>query len=416
MAARAGTNPAPTLASNIQMRSRPLLCAVLTALLAASFFISVHFVIIPLQRAGALDITAAFLVAMGSMLNLPGLVAGRLIFITEHHVVQADLPAFFFLSSAVSAIFWGISAGLLMRWRRAHPPAPPAPGRRRFLGRAGLAVLGGGACLGAYSVLVEPRRLLVRRLDLPLRGLPRGLEGLKVVHLTDLHLGWYTPASFLEQVVEQANALEPDLVLLTGDYVHGAPEFVAQVCALLGRLRGRAGVVGVMGNHDHWVGADVSRAGLRGAGIRLLENGHIWLGVGGLSGARPAGGGLCLAGLEDPWEGRPDLEVALRGVPGDDPRLVLCHNPDFAESASARASGGVSRVDLMLCGHTHGGQVRLPLLGTPIVPSRYGDRYARGMVKGPAFPVHVSAGVGTTILPVRLGVPPEMTLFTLKRA
>jgi len=393
---------------------RPLLLAALTAVTAACFFFSVHFVVIPLQRAGTLDITAAFLVAAGSLLNLPGLVVGRLVFITEHHVEQVDLPAFFLLSSSVSALFWGMAAGLLLRWRRAHPPTLPDRGRRRFLRRSGLGILGGGAALGAYTVLVEPRRILVRRLDLPLRGLPAGLVGTKVIHLTDLHLGWYTPASFLEQVMEQANALEADLILLTGDYVHGAPDFVAPVCELMARMRGRAGVVGVMGNHDHWVGSDVSRAGLRGAGIRLLENGHLWFGQGGLSETRPAAGGLCVGGLEDPWEGQPDLARALAGVPEQDPRLVLCHNPDFVESASARADA--TRVDLMLCDHTHGGQVKLPLLGTPIVPSRYGARYARGMVKGPAFPVHVSAGVGTTILPVRLGVPPEMTLFTLKRA
>ena len=397
------------------MSRRPLLGAALTALTAITFFATVHLVIIPLQRAGSLDICAAVMVALSSMLNLPGMLVGRVIFIRVHHVTLTDLPAFFAVSSLVSAMVWGLGVGLWLRLKnRPASPGQQAVGRRRFLRRTGQALVAAGAGLGGYAILVEPRRIKVRRQPLPLRGLPREMDGFKVIHLTDLHLGWYTPAAFLTQVIEQANSLGAEVVLLTGDYVHGAPDFVPQVGRLIAGLRPRHGVVGVMGNHDHWVGADLSRDSLRGSGVRLLENGHVWLGPQGLSDGRPGGGGLCLAGLEDPWEGQPNLTAALGDVPAGDPRLVLCHNPDFAESGHARET--TLRVDLMLAGHTHGGQVRLPLLGTPILPSRYGDKYARGLVRGPAFTVHVSAGVGTTILPVRLGVPPEMTLFTLRRA
>lgn len=393
---------------------RSFLIAAVVAVLALALLISVHHAVIPLQKAGALDGVAVVISAVAAMLNLPGMMVARVFYVADHHVALGDLPAFMLLSSVVTAALFGmlVFVWLLRRGRRA--PSPPVTGRRRFFNRVGVAGLGGLAGLGAYTVLVEPSRLLVRRRELGIKDLPPGLAGLTVLHLTDLHLGWYTSASFLERVVERANRLKPDLVLLTGDYVLAAAEFVAPVARIISGLRPRLGTLAVMGNHDHWVGGDVSRAGIRASGARLLENEAVWVSPGrDLSDERPVAGGLCFAGLEDPWEGQPNLAAAMKDARPDDPRLVLCHNPDFAESGQARSGG--QRVDLMLSGHTHGGQVRLPFVGTPITPSRYGARYARGMVQGPAFPVHVSAGVGTTILPVRFRVPPEMTLLTLSR-
>ena len=129
--------------------------------------------------------------------------------------------------------------------------------------------------------------------------------------------------------------------------------------------------------------------------------------------SRDQPGGLCVAGVGDLWEGNPDYAAALNGVPAGHPRLLLSHNPDAAESRRPPAAGQY-RVDLMLSGHTHGGQIRLPGLGTPMIPILYGQKYASGLVEGPACTVYVSRGIGTTVMPLRLGVRPEIAVIELK--
>jgi predicted MPP superfamily phosphohydrolase len=366
-------------------------------------------VLMPQQAAGTLDRGAVLVNVVVAFLSLPGMPVGRALYQTGHHVAYEHLTAYYMVVTAVTAALGWLLALVVFR-RRARERARGA-GRRSFLRRAaGWTVLGGLGLVGGYGVLLEPRWPRLRRLRFPLRGLPPGLAGLRLVHLTDLHLGRFTSAGYLRGVVERANALEPDLVLLTGDYVHGNTAFIPQVGQLLAALRPRLGTLGVLGNHDHWCDASMSRRALREAGVRLIDNDRVWVGAGRLS-DRPRGGALCIAGLGDLWEDRTDLDAALGGVDPRLPRLLLSHNPDFAETHAARASE--HRVDLMLCGHTHGGQVALPGIGRPVVPSRHGSKYAHGLVQGPRFPVFVSAGIGTTILPLRLRVRPEIVVLEL---
>ncbi len=141
------------------------------------------------------------------------------------------------------------------------------------------------------------------------------------------------------------------------------------------------------------------------AGCQILTNQSLVLTRS--RGLARSGEGLWLCGLDDLWAGKPKLVATLASIPANQPRLVLSHNPDVAEEQFG------ARVDLMLSGHTHGGQVRIPTLGTPILPSRYGQKYASGLVQAPEYPVYVSRGVGSSGLPVRFGVPPEVTLFQL---
>jgi hypothetical protein len=386
------------------LRARPALAASLWTTGAALLALVDLLWLRSLHEAGTLDRVAAAVDDVVFLMSLPGIViATGLVTSAGHH----HPPAFYPVATAVNAaLLWP----LLFIWLRHRRRAPvKTPGRRAFLVRgAGVAVAG----LMAWAVWLEPRRLVVRRLRFPVRDLPPALDGLRVLHLTDLHLGPFVSEARLRSVIDEANALRPDLVALTGDHVHGSPAYIPRVAALLGRLRPRLGVVGVLGNHDHWEGADASRAALRRAGVVLVENRHMYLGPGGITtSARP--GALCVGGVGDLWEDSPDLDRALAGVDPRTPRLLLCHHPDYAERPSVRRSA--TRVDLMLSGHTHGGQVSLPALGPPLVPSEHGRKYARGLVAGPRFPVHVSAGVGVAVLPVRLGVPPEMTLITLVR-
>ena len=256
--------------------------------------------------------------------------------------------------------------------------------RKEFL-KIGLAAAGAGVVAG-YPLVVERYRILVNTYRLPVPSLPPSFEGLRLVHLTDIHHGFLTPIELVRWVVDKANSLQPDVIVCTGDYVlerRGTRE-IDRVWPVLGGLRAPLGVYSVLGNHDHW--ADTSRSLERltesGQSLRhraqALERGgsRIWLG-----------------GAGDLWEDDLGIDTALRGVPPDECRIVLAHNPDSADQDFA------ARVDLMISGHTHGGQVRLPLLSswTPNVSNqRYAERlrhrWARARVHLPGHRVVRSAG------------------------
>jgi predicted MPP superfamily phosphohydrolase len=274
--------------------------------------------------------------------------------------------------------------------------------RRAVVALAALSFAGGGVLV--WSVLVEPGRLVVRQTDVVSPLWPRGRKPLRIAVLTDLHVGSFRNGlDHLDEVVSRTNAQGPDLVVLLGDFViHGvaggnfaAPEPGAE---RLGRLRTRHGVIAVLGNHDWWYDGGRVRAALERAGIRVLENEAVPLGE--------AGQRFWVAGLGDLWTRPVDIPGALARVPAGEPVLLLTHNPDIFPKVPAR-------VALTLAGHTHGGQVALPLVGRPIVPSRYGQRYAYGLVVEDGRPLFVSSGIGTSIIPVRFRVPPEIAMVTL---
>jgi hypothetical protein len=173
------------------------------------------------------------------------------------------------------------------------------------------------------------------------------------------------------------------------------------------------GVIGVLGNHDWWGdGFELTRM-LSDAGVRMIDNDRVWIDANSrrVVDAEPEQG-VAIVGLGDLTDSEIDVERAFRGVRAEMPRIVLAHNPDTAEIEAFRSDQG-ERVDLMISGHTHGGQVKIPFVGTPIVPSEYGQKYAGGLVDGPRFRVLVSRGVGMSMLPVRVGVPPEISLIEL---
>jgi uncharacterized protein len=383
----------------------------LTASVGGLFLIE-FFALRPLQQLGVLDRSAAVLNALIYLAGAPGMALARAMRLDKH----LSSPSFLAASMLLSLSMIWLLGLLLFRARRqrrerAATAAAAAPGRRRLLARAASsAILGGLAIAGGYAVLWEPRWVRVRRLRLGVRDLPRSLVGLKLIQLSDLHHGPFNAAADLRRVMRRCNELGADLVLLTGDYVHASPRYIAPVARLLGELRPRLGILGVLGNHDHWESATLCRQALRSVGVRMIENSRVFVTAAGLSDV-PGRESLCIAGVGDYWEDHPDLCSALRGVDPRTPRLVLSHNPDFAESASFRRCD--PRVDLLLAGHTHGGQVRLPVLGRPIIPSSYGQKYAAGLVRGPRCPVYVSTGLGVTILPLRFGVRPEITLLEL---
>lgn len=255
----------------------------------------------------------------------------------------------------------------------------------------------------AWGFLIEPARLVVRVTPLALPGWPRALDGLTIALISDVHAGApFVREEKLARLVAETNRAAPDLVLLAGDFVVGGevgarfmePE---QIARGLAGLRARLGVYAVLGNHDLWYDGPRIKRALSAEGIRVLDNEVVEL--------RDRGASVWLAGLADLMTEPQAIEATLaRAGP-----LVIAftHEPDVFPEIPAR-------VALTLAGHTHGGQVALPLLGRLVVPSKYGQRYAIGHVVEGGKHLFVTPGIGTSILPVRFGVPPEISILTLR--
>jgi predicted MPP superfamily phosphohydrolase len=284
--------------------------------------------------------------------------------------------------------------------------------RREWLGVAGGgAVIAAGGGLATYGVLIEPQRIRVARFNLPVPDLPETFDGLRVVQIADTHYGPFVSLRYIRSAVEQANALEPDLVLLTGDYCHRTEKSIDPGIEVMRHIKPRLGMAAVLGNHDHWEGADLCRAAFGNLGVPMLDNARRFLTPDGFRDVPDPGRSICVGGVGDFWEDAVDFRAATANAPENMPRLVMSHNPDTAE-VSIPAD---TRIDLMFSGHTHGGQVRLPVAGTPAVPSFYGSKYAGGFVEGPRCPVVVSRGVGLSVMPVRFQCRPDIVEVTLAR-
>lgn len=277
------------------------------------------------------------------------------------------------------------------------------PGRRKFLKIA--AAVGASSSLAAggvfHSVYVEKYHLSISRTDIPIDGLPPAFDGFKIGLIADMHLSRYLPSKYLYRAVKLANTSGADVFALVGDYVSGGVFRIPKVIDILAGLQAPYGIFAVLGNHDHWTDAAETRTQLEKHGIPDLTNRHTMI--------ERDGSQICLAGVGDLWEDKQRLDLAFNGVPPEMPRVLLSHNPDYAEEMPAGY-----RVDIMLSGHTHGGQVKLPLIGAPILPSRYGQKYREGLVEGPRCRVFVSRGVGFVRF-YRFNCPPEIPLITLRR-
>ena len=287
--------------------------------------------------------------------------------------------------------------------------------RRRAADRSRTERLVAGGVLGAAAAVllhrlawVEPRRLVVRRLELALPRWPAGLDGLRLALVSDLHAGGpQVQPEHVARVVERTLREKPDLIAVLGDVidvkVHGgayvSPDAIGRELA---KLRAPLGVFAVMGNHD-WhsgEGLGVLRA-LREAGLTVLENA-----------ASPVVSGdttLQVAGVADAHTRLADVYATLRDVPAGDPVLLLSHNPDVFPQVPPR-------VALTVSGHTHGGQVDIPLVRRLMIPSRFGDRYAHGHKVEGGRHLYVTSGVGTSRWPIRLRRPPEIVVLTLRAA
>ncbi|MBY0457313.1 MAG: metallophosphoesterase [Gemmataceae bacterium] len=272
--------------------------------------------------------------------------------------------------------------------------------RRLFL-KATLAAAAPGAVGVAAYGLFEAGWLEIARPKITVPHLPTAFDELKIAFLTDIHHGPFTPLDYVTTAVRTTLALQPDLILLGGDYSLKDGKYIRPCFGVLAALKAPLGVFGVLGNHDYAHGLALTREGFSHARICELTNGGVWLERGASR--------LRLAGVDDWWRGAVDVRSAIGSATAEDACLLLSHNPDVAEGLRD------TRVGLMLSGHTHGGQVVFPTGGAPFVPSHYGTKYLKGLVRAPNTQVYISRGLGTSGAPVRVCSRPELTLLTLLR-
>lgn len=265
-------------------------------------------------------------------------------------------------------------------------------------------------CLAVILSAVGARYRLFRRqtvVQFPenairLPRLPQPFHGFRIAQVSDPHHSRYTKIEDLDRLVALVNRRQPDLVVLTGDYVSHHGRYAVPCLEALRQLQAPFGVFGILGNHDYYEGVRHTREAFQQARIPLLVNRSVPI--------ENHGARIWLAGVDDPGLGDPNLDAALDGVPRGETVILLCHNPDWAETIPA------GKVDLVLSGHTHGGLALFPVIGPLRVPSKYGRKYLSGLLQAPHTPVFVSRGVGAAVVPFRYHCPPEVPIHRLEPA
>ncbi|MFT3698536.1 MAG: metallophosphoesterase [Kofleriaceae bacterium] len=299
---------------------------------------------------------------------------------------------YFVILDVIRLLVWGVR-------KLARRETPVDPSRRQFLLRAGggtaLAVTSASVGLGVFEARGEHEIVTV---DVPLKGLPKSLDGFSIVQLTDLHVGMTIDRDFVQRVVDRANALSPDLIALTGDLIDGPVERLRDDVAPLGQLKAKHGVFAVTGNHEYYAGVDEWIAEISKLGVTYLRNQHVTI-----------ADGFTLAGVDDysahDWPGHgEDLDAATKNRDAARPLVLMAHQPRQVRHASKYA------VDLQLSGHTHGGQ---------IWPWHYIVKIQQhgllaGLYEHDNTRVYVSRGCGYWGPPVRFGAPLEITKIVLR--
>lgn len=249
----------------------------------------------------------------------------------------------------------------------------------------------------ARDAINEANTLTVEEVTITLDRLPKQLDGFRLVHLSDLHHSPFTGLEHINRTIEEANRLAPDMFVLTGDYVSHETEYIAPVADALSRLESEFGTYACLGNHDHWTDADLVADLLRIEKIKVLINEGFRF--------RARGASFWFAGVDDYTVGKTDVGAALEGSTDDEMKLLLAHNP-----ATIRRAARLG-VDVIFSGHTHGGQVKIRDDEKRILPSR---KLSSGLYRRGDTQIYITRGIGTVVLPVRYGCPPEISLIELK--
>ena len=316
-----------------------------------------------------------------------------------------------------------VLVGMLLLWEGAiRLAARPQPVSRRRLGAAALALLLTGF-LVLVAAMLPGSNLTSRSAGAPAQvthwevevsGLPAAFNGLRVCLVSDLHLGPNASVADIRGRLRPLKNIKADLLVFLGDYASRWPRGEDQVAPVIGEQRAPLGVYAVLGNHDRWLGEEHSLRALRGAGVRVLVNENIPITRGGER--------IYLAGIDDPYSGGGDIDATLAGIPPGACVILMSHTPDIIGTAEAR------HIALVVAGHTHGGQIVVPIIGAPVVRSQYGNKYAHGLFyvgaagprSGPArgatpgpTAMFVTRGVGEIFPYVRFNCPREIAVLKL---
>jgi predicted MPP superfamily phosphohydrolase len=319
-------------------------------------------------------------------------------------VILFSLPAVWSFGSIFSALLlflarvagrlWRLAVQLCRSLSSQTQANPVDLGRRRFL-QAGMGGLAAAPLLiSGYGAAYAAKDYAVSELTLPFG------RSLRVVQLTDIHAGLYMTRSDMRRYADQVIALQPDLFVLTGDYISNSMVFLPGCLEEMARVRARYGTVATLGNHEHWYGElREIRKTFRQYRIPLLINQHQVIGT--------EQGPFAVVGIDDLRAGRPDLEAALRGLGPGIPKLLLSHHPEVFPEAAAHG------IPLTLSGHYHGGQIKLSLPGIKLSMAHAWTPYPEGLYRLNSSHLYVGRGIGTTFIPIRLNAPPEVALFHL---
>lgn len=271
--------------------------------------------------------------------------------------------------------------------------------RRKFIKSLLYAGLGTGL-IASYSLVFERYLIRENHYRINIKNLPKEFAGLTILQLTDIHYGLLDPRVLVEHIIDLANSIEKDIIVCTGDYVRkkNITQEIDTVWPMMQKLKAPMGVYAVLGNHDHWVNSKHSLYWLEKSGLSIRHktisferNGkRIWLG-----------------GAGDLWEDELKIDETFSGIDENDFKIVLAHNPDTADRREIK-----TKIDLYISGHTHGGQINLPLIGPPYLPVK-NRKFASGFVKTKKTSVFVCRGIGWAILPVRFNCPAEIAVLHL---
>jgi predicted MPP superfamily phosphohydrolase len=304
------------------------------------------------------------------------------------------------------AVLLGLILLLIREVRRS--PGPMRWGKRpvwkKRIRIAAVALLLALWCLGFWVVLIEPNRLVVHPETVQIENWPRELSGLRIAMISDIHTGGpFINDKKLKDIVDTTNALNPDVIVLLGDYMsgnswHGHRVEPGVTAAALKSLKAPLGIYAVLGNHDWWYSGLRVRQAFEANGIPVLDDEVTEI--------KWHDKSFWLVGLADLWTRPQHINETIAKVPAGSTIIALTHNPDIFPRLP-------QSVSLLLAGHTHGGQVNFPLFGTPIVPSRFGRKYTAGHVFEDGHHLFITTGIGISILPVRFRVPPEIVSLTI---
>ena len=284
--------------------------------------------------------------------------------------------------------------------------------RRKFLRAGAMVGMAGALGLAVDSTIIEPDDPKLVQIEISLSRLPEAWDGIRIVQVSDFHYDEHFSVVPIRKAIDIVNGLKADFVALTGDFVtlplfknyfggrKKAARFIEPCAALLAQVRARRAVLAILGNHDSASDPQRITEALRAKSIPVLRNRSMAFEEGGQR--------LWFAGLDDVLDRRSDLNLTLKQVPKNEPVILLAHEPDCADSVAHYP------VDLQLSGHSHGGQVRFPLVGAPYLPP-LGRKYPRGLRRIRGLTLYTNVGIGTIRLPVRFCCPPEVTLITLRQ-